>query len=384
MGVLDNVKVLDLSEKLSGSLATMYLKNLGARVTKIENPVAGDPIRQWQPMQNGHSLYFNYLNNGKESVAIDIRTEEGRELLMKMVPHYDVVCLDMEPRQREELNLTYEQLKEANNTLIYAGCSNFGDEGPMKYKAGSSLVVQAKGVAMDMTGVIDEYPIQAAPSITEHYAAGYLATGVLMALTAKIVSGEGQKVDISLQDSIFSSIEAAPAAYSTIGEIHTRKGNFDPSAAPYDTFKTIDGHVAIGCATQQQWERLCDEFQMDTLKNDPRFTDNEGRRGDYLFVLRPLLEVIFQEYTTGEIEKRCQKQKIPCSEVLTIAEITDKPHIRDNGFLRHVESEKAGAFIRPELAFLLHETPATIYADAPELGEHTTETLAEIGLKEAM
>lgn len=379
MKALDDVKILDLSEKLTCSLATMYLKNFGAEVTKVENPKSGDGARAWQPVKEDKSIYFNYLNGGKRSITLDITTPQGKEIFKKMVSVYDVVCVSYEPGYMESIGLGYEDLKKINPCLIYASVTYFGEEGPMKNKAGSSLVSQARGVAMDMTGVIDEYPIQSAPSIAEHYSAGYLASGIVMALVDKAERGIGQKVDISLQDAIYSCIEAAPAAYSTVEEIHTRKGNFDPSCAPYDTFETSDGYVSVGCATQVQWERFCDALGFEDTKNDPRFLDNEGRRTDYLFVLRPILAEKIIKMSKLYVEEKCRSLGIPCGAVMDIAEITDMPNTKENNFITTVESKKLGKLVYPSLAFELSETPSEIFPDAPDLGEHTAEILKEFG-----
>ncbi|NCC17178.1 MAG: CoA transferase [Clostridia bacterium] len=374
---LQGVVILDLTQKLTGSLATMYLKNFGAEVIKVEMP-EGDKARKWEPMREDQSIYFNYLNGGKKSITLDYTTEQGKEILLKLIQKCDVFCIGEDVPNPERYGLDYESLKKEKSDLIYAAYSYFGQEGPMKSKAGSSLVAQARGVAMDMTGIINEEPVQSGPSIAEHYAAGFFASSIVMALVDKHQRGIGQKIDISLQDSIFSCIEAAPAAYSTVGEIHTRKGNFDPSCAPYDTFETSDGFVSVGCATQIQWERFCDVLGFEDLKNDPRFLDNKGRRTDYLFILRPLLAEKMIKMEKSYVENQCRTQGIPCCSVLNIAEITDMPNTIENHFIKEVKSKKFGKLGYPTLPFTLSETPSEIFTDAPALGEHTKEILEQL------
>lgn len=382
MKALENVKILDLSEKLTVSLATMYLSGYGAEVTKIENPVIGDCARRWAPIKEGESIYFNYLNSGKKSLTLDITTEEGAEIFKKLVPMYDVICVGKEAGYMESLGLGYEDLKRLKEDIIYAAYSYYGETGPYKNKPASSLTVQAKGVAMDMTGVRDQYPVQSAPSIAEHYSAAYIATGIVMALIDKNLRGIGQKVDIALLDSIYSCIEAAPAAYSTVGEIHKRKGNFDPSCAPYDTFETADGYVAIGVATQQQWLNFCDTLQLQDLKEDSRFTDNEGRRTDYMDVLRPILAERLIHYTKIDVERKCRARGIPCCAVLTIPEITDSPNTLENGYMTTVESEIFGTLKYPSIPFVLQDTQAIPFSDAPALGSDTDALLLRAGCNE--
>lgn len=378
MKALTDVKILDLSQKLTVNLATMYLEGYGAEVVKVEMP-NGDAARSWQPIRKNESLYFNYLNGGKKSVVIDYRTEEGMAVLKDLIPMFDVVCLDFTAAEQEKLGLTYEDVKAVKEDVIYAAYSYYGSTGPMKNRPGSSITVQARAVAMNMTGVRDDYPVQAAPSIGEHYSAAYLATGIVMALQDKLKRGIGQKVDIALLDSIYSCIEAAPAAYSSVGEVHKRKGNFDPSCAPYDTFETSDGYVAIGVATQAQWEKFCEAMDLQDLAADERFKDNEGRRTDYLDVLRPLLAKDLIGYTKTEIENKCRKLGIPCCAVLTIPEITDLPFTLENGYMTAYDSEKFGKLKYPTIPFALSETPAEAFADAPELGADTADYLRKTG-----
>lgn len=380
MNALENIKILDLSEKLTVSLGTLYLSAYGAEVTKVESPKGGDKARNWEPIKDGASLYFNYLNSGKKSITLDITAPEGAEILKKLLPFYDVICVSAEAGYMESLGLGYEELKAIKPDIIYASYSYYGETGPYKNKPASSLTAQAKGVAMDMTGVHNEYPVQSAPSIAEHYSAAYFATGIVMALIDKNIRGIGQKVDIALLDSIYSCIEAAPAAYSTVGEVHKRKGNFDPSCAPYDTFETADGYVAVGVATQNQWEKFCDALELNDLKEDPRFMDNEGRRTDYMNVLRPILAKRLSAYTKTEVENKCRTQGIPCCAVLTIPEITDLPNTLENGYMVSVNSEKYNKLQYPSIPFVLSDTKAKSFTDAPVLGEDTNACMENIGM----
>lgn len=379
---LEDIKILDLSNGLTCSLATMYLTSFGAEVTKLEKPESGDSARKWSPSKDEESYYFNYLNSGKKSITVDIEKEEGQKIFKKILPMFDVVCVNSTPGKMEALGLGYEQLKEIKEDIIYASCTPFGLEGPLSCKPAASLTAQAFGVAMDMTGVVDGYPVSSAPALTEHYAAGYLAAGILLAVIDKQTKGIGQVVDISLQDSIFSCIETAPSAASTVGEVQTRKGNFDPSCAPYDSFKTNDGYVTIGVATQAQWEKFCDAMDIGYLKEDPRFLTNEQRCDDYPDSLRAVLAEILENMSKFDIENKCRAQGIPCCAVLAVDEITDMPNTVENGFVLSKESVKLGNVKFPSLPFSLSETPSKVFADAPELGENTDEILKQAGISE--
>lgn len=381
MRPLDGVKVLDLTQKITGNLTTMYLANFGAEVIKIEKPGIGDVVRTWKPLKDGKSAYFAYLNREKKSVTLDINSDEGKAIIKKLVKECDVICENFEPDFMDSIGLGYESLKEINPEIVYASCSYFGDSGPYKNKPGTSYVAQSLGVAMDMTGTVGSYPIRTGPSIGEHYCAGYVATGIMLALINRKLNDEGQKVNVSLQDSLYSIIEAAPAACSLVDEIQTRKGNFDPACAPYDTFKTNDGYVAIGVATEAQWVKLCHVFDMTDFIDHPIYGNNIGRCDDYLNKLRPILEEYTMKHSKDDIEKGCREVGIPCGAVLDVPGIMNHPQITENNFVVEMEDKEVGKFKIPTLPIDLSETPAKLNASAPVLGENTEEILTTIGYK---
>lgn len=203
----------------------MYLSSYGTEVTK--GPDGGDKARSWELINKGDSLYFNYLNRGKKSIILDITTAEGTEILAKLLTFYNVICVGAEAGYMESLGLGY-----GKPDIIYASYSYYsyysyyGETGSYKNKPVSSLTAQAKGVAMDMTGVHNAYSVQSAPSIAEHDSAAYFATRIVMDLIDWNSRGISQKVDIALLDSIYSYIEAAPEVFSTVREVHKRKDNF--------------------------------------------------------------------------------------------------------------------------------------------------------------
>lgn len=196
-------------------------------MTKVERPDGGDKARSWELINKGDSLYFNYLNRGKKSIILDITTAEGTEILAKLLTFYNVICVGAEAGYMESLGLGY-----GKPDIIYASYSYYsyysyyGETGSYKNKPVSSLTAQAKGVAMDMTGVHNAYSVQSAPSIAEHDSAAYFATRIVMDLIDWNSRGISQKVDIALLDSSYSYIEAAPEVFSTVREVHKRKDNF--------------------------------------------------------------------------------------------------------------------------------------------------------------
>ena len=373
MSIFQNIRIIDFTEKLAGPLAIMYLEKYGAEVIKVENPEKPDPSRNWEPVVDGTSLYFDYLNGGKKSLAADVSTEDGKNLVMKLIETADVVCVDKTDSQLKKLGIDYESVKAVKEDIIYAAVTPYGLKGLDTERPASSITVQAGGVAMDMTGMKGEEPICIGPSVMEHYAAGYLAAGIILALIGKKTAGEGQLVDISLQDSIFSCIEAAPSAYSTIGEIQSRKGNDDPSCAPYDSFETADGYFALGVATQRQWDKFCDALGYEDLKNDPRFNNDAGRLDDYMNCLRPILAERLLKLSRYDIEKACRDMRVPGCAVRNVAEVTDMPNTKENNF-----TECVNGITYPAMPFTLSDFAAKKLEAGPALGSDN-ETLKQEG-----
>lgn len=377
---LEKVKVVDFTDNLAGSLATMYLASFGAEVIKIENPKKGSKLRKYEPVIENESLFFNYLGKGTKSLSIDIAKKESKEIIERVIREADVICESSEPGYMDSMGFGYEDVKKINPEIIYASESYYGQTGPMKNKPGSSCTAQAYGVSMDMTGVIDEAPIKSGPAMGEHYAGGYMASGVILALIRKRMDGFGQKIDVSLLDSLFSTIEAAAAAYSLNEEIQTRKGNFDPACAPYDTFKTNDGFVAVGVASEIQWQNFAKHVvNMPELVTHPVYSTNNGRCDDYLFNLRPILADHIENCSKYDIERLCRDYGIPSAEVNDIESMMNHPHVAENGFLSILSNDSIGEFKVPTLPIELSDTPAVFETEVPSVGEHTLDILKELG-----
>lgn len=225
MKALDGVTIVDFTQRHAGSVATMILADFGAKVIKIERPGSEDPARNWAPMQNGHSVYFTYLNRGKESMSVDYTTEAGRKIVMDLVKKADVVCESLPCGEMEELGLGYEALKAVNPEIIYASLSAFGHTGPRKDKKADDLTLQAIGGMMDRTGFADGPATPVGCRVSNHISAVYLAMGINLALIHKQKTGEGQELDLSELDCLFAMMETGPWVYSITGKVLPRTGN---------------------------------------------------------------------------------------------------------------------------------------------------------------
>lgn len=380
MEPLKGIRVIDFTDNLAGNLSTMYLASYGAEVIKIEEPEKGTRTRKYEPKAKGKSLYFSYLSRGTKSLALDLKEEKSKEILKKLIKTADVICESKGFQEMDKLGLGYEEVKEINANIIYASQSYYGHSGPYKDRPASSCTTQAYGVAMDMTGVDGGPPIKAGPAMGEHYAAGYLASSVVMAVIRREINGYGQKIDVATLDSLFSTIEAAAAAYSLNGEIQTRKGNFDPACAPYDTFKTIDGFVAVGVASETQWRNFAKNVvDMPELITHPVYSTNTGRCKDYLYNLRPILAEYIEKCSKYDIESKCRDYGIPSAEVMDVEGLLNHQHIKENNFLENLNVSDSLKFAYPRIPADLSETNCRYFQDVPEVGQHNEEILKELG-----
>lgn len=380
MKLLEGIKVVDFTQAHAGSLCTMLLADFGAEIIKIERPGVGDLARYWAPFKNDSSGYYGFLNRGKNSISVDGSSDEGREILFKLIKDADVVTENFKYGSMERMGLSYDKIKEINPEIIYASLNGYGQTGPMKNEIGLDLQLQAGSGMMDRTGFPDGEPTKAGPALGDHVSGTYMATAIMLALIAKKKTGKGQKIDIAILDSLFSMLEAAPVTYCMRGEVPPRVGNAYPSISPYDTFKTKDGYVAIGISTDGQWMKFCDALGMADLKADERYKTNESRGDNYESGLKQAIEAVTSKMSKFEIEKILRDARLACGAVYTVSEAMATEQIKDRDMLVKVYDEGIGEdIIIPGTVIKMSETPGGISAGAPKLGRDTAKYLKSLG-----
>lgn len=380
MKILDGIRIVDFTQAHAGSLCTMLLADFGAEVIKIERPGVGDLARYWGPFKNGSSGYYGFLNRGKNSISVDGSTEEGREILLKLIRDADVVTENFKYGSMERMGLSYEKIREINPEIIYASLNGYGQTGPMKNDIGLDLQLQAGSGMMDRTGFPDGEPTKGGPALGDHISGTYMALSIMLALVAKKKTGKGQQIDIAILDSLFSMLEAGPVTYCMRGEVPPRVGNSYPSISPYDTFKTKDGYVAIGISTDGQWFKFCDALGMDELKADDRYKTNESRGDNYESGLRQGIEKVTSQMSKFDIENILREKRLACGAVYTVSEVMKTQQIKDREMLVTVHDEGIGEDITiPGTVIKMSETPSSISAGAPKLGRDTSRFLKELG-----
>ena len=275
-GALSGLRILDLTRVLAGPFCTMMLADMGAEVIKIEQPGKGDDTRHFAPFQNGESAYYMNLNRGKQGVTLDLKGP-GREIFLDLVKTADVVVENYRPGTMDKLGLGYETLKAVNPRLVYAAVSGFGDSGPYRLRPGYDIIAQAMGGLMSTTGWPDGEPTRSGTAMADVLAGLSVTIGILAALRHRDHSGEGQKVDVALVDSVVASLEIITQIYLADGRVPERIGNRYESCYPYDSFAARDGSVVIAAANDKLWRLVCRTIEQPALADDERFDTNAKR-----------------------------------------------------------------------------------------------------------
>lgn len=377
-GPLEGIKILDLSWVLSAPFATMVLSDLGAEVIKIERLEVGDIARGNGPFVKGLSSYFLSLNRGKKSITLNIASEQGRDIFLKLVEHVDVVVQNFTPGTMEKLGLGYETLKQHNPKIIYAACSGFGQTGPYATKLAFDVIVQAMGGIMSITGEPGGPPIRPGASIGDIAAGLFLCIAILACLQERHVSGQGQMIDISMLDCQVAIQENAFVRYLNTGEVPQALGTRHPVFTPFQVFPTKDGYIAVATmgGVRDQWPLYCAIIGHLELIDDERYQTGWSRTQNYE-ALEPVLNEAMKARTTQEWLAELESAEIPCGPVNTIDKVVADPQIQIREMIVDVHHPTAGSFKVTNTPVKLSRTNAKLEQASPDLGEHTKEVLAE-------
>ena len=372
-GLLDGVIVLDLTRVLAGPYCGMLLADMGASVYKIEQPGRGDDSRSMGPFQNGESVYYINCNRGKIGCTLNLKAPEGKKLFLEMVKKADIVLENYRPGTMEKLGLGYETLKEVNPGIIYGSVSGYGHTGPYSKRAGYDIIGQAAGGLMSTTGWPGGSPTRTGTPMGDVLGGLSLTIGVLAALNNKRCTGEGEKVDISLVDSVVSTMMNINMIYFTEGRIPQRIGNRYESTYPYDSFKTKDGDVIIGAGNDKLYHLLCQEMGREDLLSDERFITVSDRVANH-DILKEYIEDWTSAQTVDEVADRLNKIGVPSSPINTVDRVARDPQIAGaRNMFPVLEHPIAGQvkITNNQLKFTNHS--AEPHISAPTLGQHNEE-----------
>jgi crotonobetainyl-CoA:carnitine CoA-transferase CaiB-like acyl-CoA transferase len=377
-GALSGLTIIDLTRVLAGPYCSMLLADLGANVVKVEMPGTGDDSRAHMPRLRGESAYFMNLNRNKRSITLNLKREKGKELLRALVKKADIILENYRPGVMEKLGLGYEDLRKINPGIVYGCVSGFGHYGPYKDRPGYDIIGQAMGGLMSTTGWPGGDPTRSGTAISDVMAGVSLAVGVLAAYTKKQQTGEGQKVDVALVDSIVSALEIINQIYLVSGRNPQRIGNRYEASYPYDSFRAKDGMLVIGAGNDKLFDLLAELMGQPELSKDERFRSNPDRVLNHA-ELKPVIEAWLRDYSTEEAVKMILAAGVPAGPIYTIEQVTRDPHIAGaREMFVEIDHPVAGRMKITGNQIKMSETPVRFEAAAPLLGQHTREVLAEL------
>ena len=326
------VLVIDLTHVLNGPFGTTLLADLGARVIKIEPPGHGDDTRSYGPFLDGQSLYFSFVNRGKESIVLNLKTAADKAILLEMVKRADVLTESFRPGAMARLGLAYDDLVKINPRLVYASSSGFGQTGPLAQNPAYDTIVQAMSGLMSMTGFPDGPPTRVGTSFADLCGGLFMFSGIASALYAREKTGLGAHVDIAMFDATLSFLEHGFMEFVATGQALQRIGNRHPFMTPFDVFTTADKDIAICCGNDKLFALLCDAVGKPELIADSRFVSNLSRTAHHE-ALKHVLEAALKTQPASHWLAAFQQAGVPVGPLLDMAEAIQHPQTKARNML---------------------------------------------------
>jgi len=386
MQLLENIRVLDLTNVLSGPFATMHLALLGAEVIKIENPDGGDLARKLGNVNalNKELMGTSFLaqNANKKSLTLNLKLEEGKEVFRRLVANADVVVENFRPGVMERLGFSYEEMCRIKLDLVYCAISGFGQDGPDAFKPAYDQIIQGLSGVMAINGDERLNPLRAGFPLCDTVGGLNAAFAIMAALFHRQRTGEGQFIDVALLDSIMPLMGWVAANLLIGGKQPVLMGNDNFTAAPSGTFRTCNGYINIAANQQRQWEDLADTLGLPELKTDPRFQERDTRKANR-HQLTPLLEAKLVQQPTSYWVEILNSKGIPSGDILGLEEALLQPQSQHREVISTTREEGIGEIRLFNLTAKFSKTPGAIENPPPRLSAHTNEILSGLGYSEA-
>ena len=385
-GALDGLRVLDLTRVLAGPICTQLLGDMGADIIKIERPGQGDDTRAWgPPFLKGHdgndtseSAYYLCANRNKRSVAIDIATLDGQNLIHRLLEQSDILIENFKTGGLEKYGLGYDQLRERYPRLIYCSITGFGQNGPLATEPGYDFLVQGMSGFMASTGAADNGPTKAGVAISDYVTGLYAAIGILAAVNARHTTGRGQMVDCSLLDSSIAMMTNVAQYFLTSGRTAPRVGNAHSTIVPYQEFQTADGYVIVAVGNDHQFAVLARTTGHPEWADDMRFKTNRDRVSNR-DILIPLIALAIRTRTTDEWLKALREVDVPVGPIYTMDRVFSEPQAIARQMQIEMTHPAAPTPIQMVGCAVKMSESQVSYRQAPPMaGQHTDEVLGSL------
>ena len=377
---LAGLKVVELGTLIAGPFASRICAEFGAEVIKVESPDGGDPLRKWRKLYEGTSLWWFVQARNKRSITLNLKHEEGREVLKKLLAEADILIENFRPGVLEKLGLGWDVLHALNPKLVMVRLSGFGQSGPMKDQPGFGAVGESMGGLRYITGFEDRPPVRTGISIGDSIAALWGVIGALMALRHREVNGgQGQVVDVALYEAVFAMMESMVPEFDVFGFIRERTGNIMPGITPSSIHTCADGkHIQIGANGDAIFQRFMRAIDRHDLADAPDLADNAGRdaRRDELY---GVIDRWAASLPLSEVEAILVRAEVPASRIYSAEDMFADPQFLAREMFLSARLPDGKPFRMPGIVPKLSDTPGGVEWTGPQLGEHNAEVLGELG-----
>jgi crotonobetainyl-CoA:carnitine CoA-transferase CaiB-like acyl-CoA transferase len=375
---LSGIRVVDLTRILAGPFCTMMLADMGAEVIKVETPGVGDPLRAQGVIRDGLSWYFAAFNRNKRSLSLNLRSDEGKVVLARLIAQSDVLVENFRPGVLAQMGFDEARLKALRPDLVTASISGFGTTGPYRDRPSFDFIAQAMSGFMAVTGAPDGPPLRAGPPIADLVAGLYGVIGVCAALVRRGRTGAGDSVGSSLNNGLISLLGFLAANHLATGDEPTRTGNDHAIVAPYGMFRTQDGEVALAPSQEQSYQRLVDALAAPELRDDPRFRTNALRVANRA-AINAAIEARLAGGTTEYWIEKLNAAGVPCGRVMGLAEVFADPQVTNQQMVLTQDHPGHGAVRMLGFPVKFAEAPCQLRRPAPEIGGDSDAVLQELG-----
>ncbi len=363
---LAGITVLDFGQIYQGPYATMLMAKAGANVIKIE-PLVGEPLRRRAP--DGQSLPIAMLNANKRAITLNLKSEKGRALLIRMAKQADVLLENFAPGVMDRLGVGWDVLHAANPKLIYATGTGYGITGSDRDNQAMDLTIQAVSGIMSVTGMPDGPPMKAGPTRVDFMGGIHLYAGIMTALFERTATGTGRLVEVAMQETVYCSMASSMESYYRTGNVPKRTGNHQAAltSAPYNVYEANDGHVAINVVTEEHWQNLLGAMGREDLRGDARYETMQDRAA-HMAEIDAIVTAWTRTLGKMEIFAAASRARIPAAPVRNVAEIMSDPHMHGRGMLEHIDHPQLGRVVLPNSPLRLHGAAKVAPTPSPKVG----------------